>query len=367
MLTETFIGTAHPQFPDIGKIAVLRANRIGDFVVTLPALAALRAAYPRAKIVLLGRRWHADFLTGRPGPIDRVVPIPPYHGVGEPEEHQDDPALLDPFFASMAAERFDLALQIHGGGGNSNPFIGRLGARHTAGLRADGAPPLDRWLPYVRDQVEIARYLEVVGLVGAAPVGLQPQLTVTAADRAEALALLPSDDRPLVAIHPGATDPRRHWSATHFAAVGDQLVARGARIILVGDAGERALTATVAGLMAAPPPDLAGRLHLGGLLGLLARCQLAIGNDSGPLHLAAAVGTATVGIYWGRNLLHYGPLGRARHRPLASWRGNCPICGADADAGCDHHVSWVDDVPVSAVVDAALSLLAQGRERAEYP
>jgi len=362
MLTETFAGTTRAPWPAIGKIAVLRANRIGDFVITLPALTALRAAYPDAEIVLLGRRWHADFLAERPGPIDRVVPIPPYHGVGEPEEHRDDPALLDRFFAAMAAERFDLALQLHGGGGNSSPFIRRLGARHTAGLRAEGAPPLDRWIPYIRDQVEIVRYLEVVGLVGAAPVGLQPHLAVTAADRDEALAALPSDARPLVAIHPGATDPRRRWSAAHFAAVGDALAARGARVVLVGDAGERALTATVARLMAASPPDLAGRLSLGGLLGLLARCHLVIGNDSGPRHLAEAVGTATVSVYWGRNLLHYGPLGRARHRPLASWRDNCPICGGGIDAGCGHQVSWVDDVPVSAALDAALSLLATAQQ-----
>jgi len=365
MLSERFAGTPYPPLPDIGTIAVLRANRIGDFVVALPALAALRTAYPRAEIVLLGQPWHADFLRGRPGPIDRVVPIPPYHGVGEPEEHRDDPALLDHFFAAMAAERFDLALQLHGGGSNSNPFIHRLGARHTAGLRADGAPPLDRWLPYLRDQVEIVRYLEVVGLVGAAPAGLQPHLAVTAADRDEALAALPPDDRPLVAIHPGATDPRRRWPAAYFATVGDALAARGVRVVLVGEARERGLTTTVAGVMGAPEIDLAGRLGLSGLLGLLARCHLAIGNDSGPLHLAEAVGTATVGVYLGRNLLHYGPLGRARHRPVASWRDNCPICGRDADAGCGHRVSWVSDVPVDEVLNAALALLASAEERAK--
>jgi ADP-heptose:LPS heptosyltransferase len=363
MLTEVHDGGIYAPLPDITKIAVLRANRIGDFVVTLPALEALRAAYPHAEIVLLGRRWHADLLAGRPGPIDRVVPIPPYHGVGEPEDHRDDPALLARFFGTMATERFDLALQLHGGGGNSNPFIGRLGARHTAGLRAEGAPPLDRWLPYIRDQVEIVRYLEVVGLVGARTVGLEPHLTVTAADRDEALAALPPEDRPLVAIHPGATDPRRRWSAAHFGAVGARLAAHGARVVLVGDASERALTATVAGLMATPPPDLAGRLSLGGLLGLLARCQLVIGNDSGPRHLAEAVGTATVSVYWGQNLLHYGPLGRARHRPLVSWRETCPTCGGDADAGCGHTESWVDEVPVATVLDAALALLAQDQRR----
>lgn len=344
--------------PGIEKIAVLRANRIGDFVVTLPALAALRAAYPHAEIVLLGRPWHAAFLAERPGPVDRVVPIPPYHGVGEPEEYADDPALVEPFFAAMAQEHFDLALQLHGGGGNSNPFIARLGARHTVGLRADGAPPLDRWLPYLRDQVEIVRYLETVGLVGAVPITLQPRLTVMAADRAEAATVRPPDSRPLVALHPGATDVCRRWPAAHFAAVGDALSAAGARIVLVGDAAERALAATVAGLMTAPTDNLAGQLTLGGLLGLLARCRLAVGNDSGPLHLAEAVGTATVGIYMGQNLMHYGPLTRMRHRPIASWRDTCPLCGRAAAAECGHAASWVAEVPVAAVLAAARALLA---------
>src|SRR5258708_31084265 len=70
------------RVPGVRKIAVLRANALGDFILTLPALEALRAAYPHAEIVLLAKKWHAAFLANRPGPVDRVVVVPPYGGVG---------------------------------------------------------------------------------------------------------------------------------------------------------------------------------------------------------------------------------------------------------------------------------------------
>jgi ADP-heptose:LPS heptosyltransferase len=167
--------------PEIDKIAMLRANAIGDFIFTLPALEALRAAYPHAEIVLLAKPWHAEFLRGRPGPADRVVVVPQYRGVRE-----------DAGFASLdgqpelRAEHFDLALQLHGGGRNSNPFVRRLGARMTAGLRTPDAEPLDFNVPYIYWQPEILRLLEVVKLVGAPAVTLEPRLAVTDADLTEA-------------------------------------------------------------------------------------------------------------------------------------------------------------------------------------
>jgi ADP-heptose:LPS heptosyltransferase len=62
--------------PDVQKIGVLRANSLGDYLFTLPALDALRAAYGDAEIVLLGAPWHARELAGRPGPVDRVLVAP---------------------------------------------------------------------------------------------------------------------------------------------------------------------------------------------------------------------------------------------------------------------------------------------------
>ncbi len=346
-----------PLVPAVTKIAVLRANRLGDFVVTLPALTALRAAYPTAEIVLLGLAWHAAFLTGRPQPIDRVVVIPPCRGVGEVEGFVNDSVALDDFFAALVAERFDLALQLHGGGRFSNPFIRRVGARLTAGLRTPDAAPLDRWIPYMPYQHEILRFLEIIGLVGGGPVPLAPQLAVTMDDLAAAERALPDDGRPLAALHPGATDPRRRWPPAHFAAVGDALAAAGARVVLVGAAEEGPLTAAVGGAMAAPTVDLAGKLTLGGLAGLLSRCRVVVGNDSGPLHLAAAVGASTVGVYWGPNLIHYGPLTRATHRPFVSWRGAFPTEGdTAATAASGTMASLVAEVAPAVVAAGALEL-----------
>ena len=145
---------------NIRKIAVLRANVLGDFLFALPAFTALRETYPQAEIVLLGLPWHQAFLANRPGPIDRVVVVP--HDPGVREDATPDSAEHTRFFAAMHSEQFDLVVQIHGGGRNSNPFVQKLGARITAGLATEDAPRLDFTVPYVYYQSEVMRYLEVV-------------------------------------------------------------------------------------------------------------------------------------------------------------------------------------------------------------
>lgn len=118
------------RVPDVRKIAVVRANGLGDMLFGLPALEALRAAYPQAEIVLLARVWHHTLFTGRPGPIDRVIVIPPVGGVGEPEDLVPDEAALEHFFQRMRAERFDLAIQMHGGGRHSK-WVRLMSARSS--------------------------------------------------------------------------------------------------------------------------------------------------------------------------------------------------------------------------------------------
>lgn len=343
----------------VRKIAVLRANALGDFIFTLPALEALARRYPRAELVLLGLPWHHKFLSGRPGPVSRVEVVPPGGGVrptlpGEAEE----PGALERFFERMRAERFDLAVQLHGGGRHSNPFTRRLGARLTVGSRAEDAEPLDRWIPYRYWHHEVLRYLEVAALAGAEPVRLEPRVAVTEADLAEAYRVVPESDRPLVALHPGATDPRRRWPPERFSEVGDALAGAGAQLVVTGTGGEGELVERVLAAMSAPAVGLCDRLTLGGLTGLLSRCRLLVSNDTGPHHLAAAVGTATVGLYWCGNLINAGPLTRARHRPIIGWRLECPTCGRNClEVECGHRDSFLSDLPASAVIAEALDLL----------
>ena len=365
-------GVAHnPAVPDgllpaVRRIVVLRANGLGDYVVAQPALAALRAAYPDAAITLVTSPPVAALLDGRPSPVDEVLAAPRVAGVrGEPGPDgppDDPPAVVEEFCAVLRARRFDLGIQLHGGGGNANPLLLRFGARITAGSRAPGAAPLDRTVPWTAFQHDLMRWLEVVSLVGVEPVCLRPRVAVTAPDRAEAADALAGVDRgPVVAVHPGATDPRRRWLPRRLGELGAALDALGARIVLLGGASDAALVDEIrAGLGAAAgrAVDLSGRLSVGGLVGVLESADLFVGNDSGPRHLAEAVGTATVGVFTRANLVDVSPLFRARHRVLVSWQSRCVACGADyVDEPCGHGASVLGDVTVDDVLAPALELL----------
>jgi ADP-heptose:LPS heptosyltransferase len=362
--------------PDVARIAVLRANALGDFIFTLPALEALRAAYPAAEITLLGSPWHARFLAGRPSPVDRVEVVPALPGIRAADPDETPPPAAQ--FRRRAREHgYDLALQLHGGGRNANPFIGDLGARLTAGLRAQDAPPLDRWIRYVYYQPEVFRYLEVAGLVGARPVTWRPSLELTGQDLIDAKAAVGEPAGPRVALHPGASDSRRRWPAARFAEVGDALAEAGAEVLVTGTVPEREVVDEVTARMHRPARAVVGGVSLGGLAALYAGCAVVVTNDTGPLHLANAVGAATVGIYWVGNVINCAPTERYRHRPMISWTIHCPECGQDCtrdlyparDGGtpCDHQPSFVADVAAVEVRDAALELLAAARDGAPRP
>ncbi|WP_341718629.1 glycosyltransferase family 9 protein [Micromonospora sp. FIMYZ51] len=354
------------RVPDVARIAVLRANALGDFIFVLPALEALRAAYPAAEIVLLGAPWHAALWRDRPGPVDRVLVVPPAPGIRAATDGEATAGIVD-FLADVRAEHFDLALQLHGGGANSNPLVAALGARVTAGLRAEDAPPLDRWLRYVYYQPEVIRYLEVAALVGAPATTIIPTLAVTDPDRAEARRVLGAPERPRVALHPGATDTRRRWPTDRFAGVARVLHADGYQVLVTGTPAEQDVVDEVVAAAGVPIRPLVGTLSLGGLAACYADCALVISNDTGPLHLAAAVGAPTVGIFWVGNLITTATALRGRHRPIISWTVHCPVCGVDCTPGiyphrpgdgeCPHRDSFVTDVPVAEVLEAARELL----------
>lgn len=327
---------------DVRRIVVLRANALGDFIETLPALQALRDSYPGAEIVLVGTPMHAALLAGRPSPVDRVETVPEIGGRHRIPEGESEWPAVEPLLDRLRADGVDLAVQLHGGGRWSNPFLRALRPRLAIGACAPGVEPLDRCTPYQLFDHEVTRMLEIVALAGARTRTPVPSLAVTPADRDAAAAFLGDDDRPLVVLHPGGTDRRRHWPLPRLAAVGAALEDEGARVL-----------------------TLEGELPLPTLVGVLDRAVLLVGNDSGPRHLADAVGTATVAVYWSGNLINAGPVLRARHQVLVSWRGTCPVCGADgmrnlypdrpgADDGCAHQVSWVADVPLAEVRDAAI-------------
>jgi ADP-heptose:LPS heptosyltransferase len=110
--------------------------------------------------------------------------------------------------------------------------------------------------------------------------------------------------------------------------------------------------------------SLAGKLSLGELAGLLAGCSVVVANDSGPRHLAQALGTPTVGIFWAGNAINAAPLGRSMHRIHLGWATHCAVCGIDiTQVGwtaprCRHDVSTVEAVEADAVYEDVLQLTA---------
>lgn len=348
----------------VRRIAVLRCNSIGDYLMATPALAALRTRFPQARLTLLGAAWHRSLLAGRPGPVDRVLVLPKVDGLAGQPGGAPPADALPGFLAAARAERYDLAVQLHGGGAASNPLVRALGAGWSIGLRAGGAPGLDAWVPYRYYQPEVDRFLEVVRLVGADGPTEYPRLAVSDAERAAAAALLPGEG--WVALHPGASDPRRRWPADRFGALADALTEAGVAPVLVGSGAETPISAAVLAAARRPVTDLTGRTDLGTLAAVLERCAVVVANDSGPLHLARAVGAATVGLFWCGNAINAAAPTRTRHRPLLSWTLHCPQCGADCSIaghphrpgeGCRHRPSFLDQIPPAEVLEEVSDLL----------
>lgn len=344
-------------FGRVRRIALLRPGAVGDFLFALPALQALHAAYPRVRMTLLGSAWQAEFLPERLVYLDEVLVLPPMRGIGAAEDITEDSDAIALFIQQMRQRQFDLAVQMYGGGRYSNVLLNQLGARHTLGLRAADAAPLEHSLPYVWAQNERLRLLELVGLAGASVQSLDPRLALLPRDSSEAAARVPPDERPLVVLQPGASDPRRRWPAEKFAHIGDELQKRGARIVINGNEEETLLARAVLNHMQQPAEDVSGRLSLSGLCGLLGRACLLVSNDTGPLHLAHALRTPCVGIYWLSNLLISAPLTQQHHRAVLACRTLCPVCAHDnLHSRCDHNPSFVADVSCEDVLQQALLL-----------
>lgn len=351
------VGPVLEKFADVSRIAVLRGGGLGDLLFALPAVTALVAAYPGAAVTLLGSPGHADLLRSTLAPVGDVRILPAAEGL---RPGTNDPSGVEEFVASMRREEFDLAVQLHGGGRFSNPFLLRLGARHTVGSRTPDAAPLERTVPYTYYQHEPLRGLEVAGLAGAPPVQLEARLRPMEVSAAGVTDLLQSHGdspgTPVVAIHPGATDPRRRWPAERFGEVAAACAADGCRVLVVGTADEQPLADdVVAAAGSSRVTSVAGELSLGSLAALLEQCAVLLGNDSGPRHLAQALGTPTVGLYWVGNLINAGPLGRTQNRVHLSWLTHCPECGADVTqvgwtaARCAHDTSLLAGISAADV------------------
>src|SRR5712692_9074046 len=340
------------------KILIRATNWVGDAVMSIPALEAIRARWPRAEIAVLGRAWVTDLYRDQ-GYADRLLL---FDHTGRHRGWLGRRKLA----AELAREHFDVALLLQ------NAFEAawlawraripvRIGYNRDArGFLLTRAVPVPR--PGEAPAHESYYYLELLrraGWIAHLPAVECVSLRVEAAMRdraAETLRRAGARGNALrVAFAPGAAyGSAKCWLPERYAALADRLFADfDADVVLFGTAAERGMARSIATAMRRRPVMLVGETSIGELPALLSACDLFIGNDSGAMHVAAAVGLPVVGIFGPTDPQGTSPLTprfRLVRRPVSCspcFLRHCPV---------DHRC--MTRVEVVAVYAAARSWLA---------
>jgi heptosyltransferase-2 len=284
------------------KILVRATNWVGDAILALPALRALRAKWPEAEISVLARPYVADIYRGQQV-ADRLLP---YDVRGEHRGWRGRERLVE----ELRGQRFDLAVLFQ------NAFDAawlawRAGIPQRVGYARDGRSLLlTRAIPVPRpgeipahEQFYYLELLRRAGWLAALKGEEHIPLSVSEAQRrqaAEALRKVGARPQALrVAIGAGASyGSAKCWPPARFAALAGALQARfDCDVILFGTASEARVSQAIIAEMKRPPIDLTGQTAIADLPALLAQCHLFIGNDSGAMHVAAAVGLPVVAVF----------------------------------------------------------------------
>jgi ADP-heptose:LPS heptosyltransferase len=333
------------------KIAVVRALQLGDLLCAVPALRALHAEYPAARITLVGLPWAREFVERFRRYLYDFIEFPGYPGL---PERACDPSALSAFFDTVKARRYDLALQMHGSGEIMNRVVHRMGARHSAGFYRAGrvCPDPERFVEWRDSEHEVLRYLRLVERLGILPQGAALEFPLSDSDWREWTSFGLERDT-YVVVHAGSQLASRRWPPERFAAVADALAAQGMRIVLTGTRAEAPLIEKVRTSMRAAALGLAGATSLGGLAALVARARLVVANDTGISHIAAALKAPSVIVASGSDARRWAPLDRQLHRVL-HFDTDCRPC---AHPTCPIGHPCALGVSAEQVIDEARSLM----------
>jgi heptosyltransferase III len=351
------------------RILLIRPDHVGDVLLTLPAVAALRRSLPAAYLAYAAPPAAAAVAKRCPDLDDTLtVRFPPF---GRPDPDPGAWRKTVRIEASrLARTGFDAALVIR----PDDPWSGELVAGASIPTRLGFDMPRTR--PYLTDALPVpaARHVALDGFdladallsrlsVGARTVRmLEPALVVTSDDEAEASDVLTDAGakEPLIVLHPGSGWPLKNWPPRRWRQLAAELTRRTrTRPVVAGTPSERALVRHV--VDGTPAIDLAGRLSLGALAAVHRRARLVVTTDSGALHIAAAVGAPVVGLFGPGDPFRFAPLAppdRVRVVRVGLACSPCgtlehPPCGAARDPAC------VTGIRVEQVLRAAGELLLE--------
>jgi ADP-heptose:LPS heptosyltransferase len=301
-------------------IVILRALQLGDLLCSVPAFRALRAAFPKAHIALLGLPWAGAFVRRFPRYLDEFIEFPGWPGLPEQEPQL---AQIPHFLEKMQARRFDLSLQMQGSGSITNSLVALFGARHSAGFYLpDQYRPNERFFtPYPQGEHEIRIFLRLMEFLGIPPQGEELEFPVTEEEQQTFELIQASyglEPGRYICLHPGARAVARRLPPEKFAEVGDALAQAGYQVVLTGTEAERGLTTAITRHMRSPALDAAGKTDLGTLALLLANARLLVSNDTGVSHIAAALRTPSVILFSASDPNRWRPLNHQLHRIIVN-------------------------------------------------
>jgi heptosyltransferase-2 len=305
----------------MSRLLIVAPNWIGDTLLAQPLFARLHAARPGLALHAVAPSWTAPVLARMPE-IEEVIETPLVHGrlqlgarlrlAGVLRAGRYDEAIVLPNSWKSALPPFLAGIPRRIG------FVGeaRYGLLNVRYRLDEAAVPL-----------MAERYAQLAAAPGDAPPRplAPPRLEVDEANLAIAIARFGLDRaRPVAAFCPGAEyGPAKRWPARHFAALARALAARGRRVWLIGSPGDRAIGDEIAKLANGAAINLCGRTDLAAAIDLLSIAEVVVSNDSGLMHVAAALGRPLVALYGSSSPAHTPPLAPAR---LVSLGIECSPC-----------------------------------------
>ncbi|HEY3914806.1 MAG TPA: lipopolysaccharide heptosyltransferase II [Verrucomicrobiae bacterium] len=330
------------------KLLIRGVNWLGDAIMTTPALMRLREALPQTRITLLSPEKLAGLWSGQPF-VDEVLTFSPGESVWSVgrrlREKRFTVAIAFPNSARSALELWLAGIPTRIGVGRglllTQSLPQRAGAVKMRKLSADevqqrvreGTSP-ERIPPEAH---HVHHYLYLTGALGASAEPLVPRIDVSAEEKEtvrQKFSLAPMAGQPLFGMNPGAEyGPAKRWPAERFAEAAVSLRKKtNCRWVIFGGSGDTDLAQKIAREVGEPILNLAGKTNLRELAAALKICDLVVTNDTGPMHLASAVGARVVAIFGSTSPELTGPIFSSRtritrHRVPCSpcFRRECPI------------------------------------------
>ena len=332
------------------RVAVVRFSAAGDVILIAPVLRALARAWPDTQRVVITHERYAPLLQHNPD-VEAVIALRP---------QESFMSLLE----RARAAQIDAVCDLHGSWRSRALALG-LGARRVSRWRKRTLYTLAAHhlahAPYRPEQPMAARYHAAAEALVGRPLPPEPlRFYLSAADQAEGQALLAQagamPHKPLVGLLPGAAWATKRWPTAHFVAVARALLAQGYQVVAVGSAKEAPLTAAIAA-QAPGVLDLGVNCSWGAMGEVLRRCAAVVAGDTGPMHLARAVGTPCVVLFGSTPASQFDLSG---HAVLAA-DAHCSPCSFHGLPACPRgHLRCMTELSADAVLAALTDLLRQG-------